>query len=74
MGRYKGIKKATAEVVGFVLVRKSSTAKAHEAIRDVIVANPAFVLTSGLRTFWGAPAGWFTKWRSNSTFGDQGRG
>lgn len=40
MGRYKDIKKATAEVVGVRVVRKSSTAKAHAAIRDLILANP----------------------------------
>jgi len=40
MGRYRDIKKATAEVVGVRVVRKSSTAKAHAAIRDMIVANP----------------------------------
>lgn len=42
MSRYREIKNATAEVVGFRLVKKTSTAKAHEAIRDLIVANPAF--------------------------------
>ena len=41
MGRYKDIKKATAEVVGIRVLRKSSTEKAHAAIRDMIVANPA---------------------------------
>jgi hypothetical protein len=41
MSQYRKIKKATAEVVGFQVVRKSSTKKAHEAIRDVIVASPA---------------------------------
>jgi hypothetical protein len=40
MGRYKDIKKATAEVVGIRVLRKSSTKKAHASIRDVIVANP----------------------------------
>ena len=40
MSRYRDIKNATAEVVGVRLVRKTSTAKAHAAIRDVIVANP----------------------------------
>jgi hypothetical protein len=40
MGRYKDIKKATAEIVGIRVLRKSSTEKAHAAIRDVIVANP----------------------------------
>ena len=40
MGRYKDIKKATAEVVGIRVLRKSSTEKAHASIRDVIVANP----------------------------------
>jgi hypothetical protein len=41
MSRYREIKKATAEVVSVRVVRKSSTKKAHEAIRDVIVASPA---------------------------------
>ena len=40
MGRYKEIKKATAEVVGIRVLRKVSTEKAHAAIRDMIVANP----------------------------------
>ena len=40
MSRYREIKKATAEVVGVWVVKKSSTAKAHAAIKDVIVANP----------------------------------
>ncbi len=40
MSRYAEIKDATAEVVGVRLVRKTSTARAHEAIRDLIVANP----------------------------------
>ena len=40
MGRYKEIKKAMAEVVKVRVVRKISTARAHAAIRDVIVANP----------------------------------
>ena len=40
MSRYAEIKDATAEVVGVRLVKKASTAKAHAAIRDVIVGNP----------------------------------
>ena len=40
MGRYKEIKKATAEVVGIRVLRKVSTEKAHAAIRDMIIANP----------------------------------
>lgn len=40
MSRYREIKNATAEVVGVRFVRKTSTAKAHEVIRDLIVANP----------------------------------
>ena len=40
MSRYAEIKKATAQVVGVRVVRKASTATAHAAIRDVIVANP----------------------------------
>ncbi len=41
MTRYRRIKTAMAEVVGVRLVKKISTARAHEAIRDLIVANPA---------------------------------
>lgn len=40
MSRYRDIKNATAEVVGVRIVKKTSTARAHEAIRDVIVDNP----------------------------------
>jgi len=40
MSHYRDIKNATAEVVGVRLVKKTSTARAHAAIRDVIVANP----------------------------------
>jgi hypothetical protein len=40
MSRYSEIKKATAEVVNVRVVRKPNTAKAHAAIRDVILANP----------------------------------
>jgi hypothetical protein len=38
--KYREIKKASAEVVDVRLVKKLSTAKAHAAIRDVIVQNP----------------------------------
>ena len=41
MSRYSQIKAASAEVIDVRLVKRMSTAKAHEAIRDVIVANPA---------------------------------
>jgi hypothetical protein len=41
MGRYREIKNQTADVVGIRLVRKLSTARAHAAIRNLIVANPA---------------------------------
>ena len=41
MSRYREIKNATAEVVGVRLLKKASTPRAHEAIRDLIVANPA---------------------------------
>jgi hypothetical protein len=41
MSQYRKIKEATAEVVGVRVLTKSSTKKAHEAIRDFIVANPA---------------------------------
>ena len=40
MSQYREIKKATAEVVDVRVVTRTSTAKAHAAIRDVIVANP----------------------------------
>jgi hypothetical protein len=40
MSRYRDIKNATAEVVGVRIVKKTSTARAHEAIRDLIVENP----------------------------------
>ena len=40
MSRYRDIKHATAEVVGVRLVKKTSTANAHAAIRDVIISNP----------------------------------
>jgi hypothetical protein len=40
MSRYSEIKKATAEVVNVRVVKKSNTAKAHAAIRDVILASP----------------------------------
>jgi hypothetical protein len=40
MTRYKDIRRASAEVVGVRLLKKISTARAHAAIRDVIVANP----------------------------------
>lgn len=40
MIRYSEIKDATSDVVNVRVVRKSNTAKAHAAIRDVILANP----------------------------------
>jgi hypothetical protein len=40
VSQYREIKKKTAEVVGVRVVSRGCTAKAHEAIRDVIVANP----------------------------------
>jgi len=40
VSRYTEIKKATAEVIGIRVVKKTSIARAHEAIRDVIVENP----------------------------------
>lgn len=40
MNQYDEIKRATAQVVDVRVVRKASTAKAHAAIRDVIVGNP----------------------------------
>jgi hypothetical protein len=41
MSRYSQIKAASAEVISVRFVKRMSTAKAHEAIRDLIVANPA---------------------------------
>ncbi len=41
MSRYREIKKETAEVVGFRVVRKASTVKAHAVVSDFITANPA---------------------------------
>jgi hypothetical protein len=40
MSQYREIKKITAQVVGVRVLSRASTAKAHEALRDVIVANP----------------------------------
>jgi hypothetical protein len=40
MSRYNQIKAASAEVIDVRLVKRMSTARAHEAIRDLIVANP----------------------------------
>ena len=40
VNQYDEIKRVTAQVVGVQVVRKASTAKAHAAIRDVIVGNP----------------------------------
>ena len=40
MSRYSEIKKATAEVVTVRVVSRPNTAKAHAAIREVILANP----------------------------------
>ncbi len=40
MSRYSQIKAASTEVIDVRLVKRMSTAKAHEAIRDLIVANP----------------------------------
>jgi hypothetical protein len=37
---YREIKQSSSEVVNVRIVRKASTAKAHAAIRDVIVQNP----------------------------------
>ena len=40
MSRYNQIKAASSEVIDVRLVKRMSTARAHEAIRDLIVANP----------------------------------
>ena len=39
MGRYTEIKQAATEVVGFRVVKRSNTRKAHAAIRDLIVQH-----------------------------------
>ncbi len=41
MSRYHQIKDATAEVIGVRVVKRTSTAKAHAAVRDLIIENPA---------------------------------
>jgi len=40
MSRYGQIKAAIAEVIEVRLVKRMSTARVHEAIRDLIVENP----------------------------------
>jgi hypothetical protein len=40
MSRYSQIKAASAEVIDVRLVKRMSTARTHEAIRDLIVDNP----------------------------------
>ena len=40
MSQYGEIKKRNAQVVGVRVLSRACTAKAHEAVRDVIVANP----------------------------------
>jgi hypothetical protein len=40
VSQYREIKKKTAEVVGVRVLSRACTARAHEAVRDVIVANP----------------------------------
>jgi hypothetical protein len=40
VSRYSEIKSATAELVGVRIVKRASTAKAHAALRDVILTNP----------------------------------
>jgi hypothetical protein len=40
VSKYREIKKRTAQLVGVRVVSRASTVKAHEAVRDVIVANP----------------------------------
>ena len=42
MSRYSQIKAASTEVIDVRLVKRTSTARAHEAIRDLIVANPTY--------------------------------
>ena len=39
MGRYNEIKRDTAEVVGFRVVKRRNTRRAHAAIRDLIVEH-----------------------------------
>jgi hypothetical protein len=40
MSRYSQIKAASAEVIDVRLMKKTSIAKAHAAIRDMIVSRP----------------------------------
>jgi hypothetical protein len=40
VSQYGEIKKSTAQVVGVRVLSRACTAKAHEAVRDVIVSNP----------------------------------
>jgi hypothetical protein len=39
MGRYSEIKRDTSEVVGFRVVKRGNTRKAHSAIRDLIIQH-----------------------------------
>jgi len=41
MTRYADLKRSLAEIVNVRTVRKTKTAKAHAAIRDIIVENPS---------------------------------
>ena len=45
MTRYKEIRQDTADVVGVKVLRRVNTERAHEAIRDLIVENPALSYT-----------------------------
>ena len=40
MSQYREIKKKTAQIVGVRVLSRASTAKAHGAVRDVILGNP----------------------------------
>lgn len=68
VSRYAEIKRATAQVFGVRLLSRVSTAKAHEAVRDVIVENPTLSYQQ-IADLWDAPGGGCTPWRSNSPSG-----
>lgn len=71
MSRYREIKMATAEVVGVRVVRRTSTTKAHAAIRDVIVANPCMSYQQ-IANLLGCSRWLITAWQWNLVSGDQG--
>jgi hypothetical protein len=70
MSHYREIKNATAEVVGVRLVKKTSTARAHAAIRDVIVANPTLSYQQ-IANLLGCSGGSFTGSPWSSALGER---